>query len=108
MSDYIVCDVCPHACRLRSGDIGACGARGFFPGSEKNDVLYFDINRYEKTDNRKTRRNDHTIPVNYGIATSLALDPIEKKPLNHFFPGSRILSFGSFGCNLKCPFCQNH
>jgi pyruvate formate lyase activating enzyme len=43
----------------------------------------------------------------YGLLTSLALDPIEKKPLNHFHPGSHILSFGSFGCNLNCPFCQN-
>ena len=47
------------------------------------------------------------VPVNYGIATSLALDPIEKKPLARFFPGSDILSYGSFGCNLRCPFCQN-
>jgi Pyruvate-formate lyase-activating enzyme len=45
---------------------------------------------------------------NYGMITSLALDPIEKKPLKLFYPGSRILSVGSFGCNLKCPFCQNH
>ena len=52
-------------------------------------------------------RNGRVIPLNYGIATSLALDPIEKKPLNRFYPGSRILSVGSFGCNLSCPFCQN-
>ena len=45
---------------------------------------------------------------NYGRVTSLALDPIEKKPLARFFPGSRILSIGSFGCNLRCPFCQNY
>ena len=45
---------------------------------------------------------------NYGRITALALDPIEKKPLARFFPGSRILSAGSFGCNLRCPFCQNH
>ncbi len=45
---------------------------------------------------------------NYGVVTSIALDPIEKKPLNRFFPGSRILSVGSYGCNLRCPFCQNH
>ena len=45
---------------------------------------------------------------NYGRITSLALDPIEKKPFKRFFPGSLILSVGSFGCNLRCPFCQNH
>ena len=48
------------------------------------------------------------ISTNYGKATSIALDPIEKKPLYHFFPGSHILSYGSFGCNLRCPFCQNY
>jgi pyruvate formate lyase activating enzyme len=46
-------------------------------------------------------------PINYGMLTSLALDPIEKKPLQRFYPGSMILSIGSFGCNLHCPFCQN-
>src|SRR5665647_135069 len=46
--------------------------------------------------------------INYGRITSMALDPIEKKPLARFFPGSRILSVGSFGCNLRCPFCQNY
>ena len=56
MSDHIVCDVCPHACRLKPGDIGACGARGYFPDSDKNDGVYFDVNRYEETDNRKNGR----------------------------------------------------
>lgn len=84
MSEHIVCDVCPHACRLKAGEVGACGARGYFPDGE------------------------NTSPANYGIVTSLALDPIEKKPLARYYPGSKILSFGSFGCNLKCPFCQNH
>lgn len=45
---------------------------------------------------------------NYGIISSIALDPIEKKPLYHFYPGSKILSVGSLGCNMSCPFCQNH
>ena len=45
--------------------------------------------------------------LNYGRVTSAALDPIEKKPLARFYPGSMILSVGSFGCNLNCPFCQN-
>jgi len=48
------------------------------------------------------------VSINYGKATSLALDPIEKKPLTHFYPGSHILSYGSFGCNMECSFCQNH
>lgn len=48
------------------------------------------------------------VPINYGKITSMALDPIEKKPLRRFYPGSMILSVGSFGCNLRCPFCQNH
>lgn len=48
------------------------------------------------------------VPLNHGKVTSLALDPIEKKPLQRFYPGSLILSVGSFRCNLRCPFCQNH
>lgn len=75
------CDLCPHHCRLSEGQTGACKAR---------------------------RCIDGTITcINYGKLTSIALDPIEKKPLNRFHPGSMILSVGSFGCNLHCPFCQN-
>lgn len=48
------------------------------------------------------------MPENYGMLTAIALDPIEKKPLNRFYPGSYILSVGSYGCNLRCPFCQNY
>ena len=77
-----VCQVCPHHCRLMDGQYGRCGAR-------KNE-------------------NGKIICDNYGKVTALALDPIEKKPLRHFFPGSMILSVGSCGCNLSCPFCQNH
>ena len=79
--EKILCSVCPHRCMLSEGQTGRCRARGV--------------------------RNGRVIPLNYGIAVSLALDPIEKKPLNRFYPGSRILSVGSFGCNLSCPFCQN-
>lgn len=76
------CDVCMHHCRLEEGMTGLCRAR---------------------------RNEGGTIAaVNYGRITSMALDPIEKKPLKMFFPGSMILSVGSFGCNLRCPFCQNH
>ena len=77
-----VCEICPHHCRLAVGEIGKCRAR---------------INDGEKI-----------TALNYGEITSIALDPIEKKPLYRFFPGSRILSVGSYGCNLNCPFCQNH
>ena len=76
-----ICEICPHHCRLSVGEVGRCRAR---------------INDGEKI-----------TALNYGAITSIALDPIEKKPLYRFFPGSRILSVGSYGCNLNCPFCQN-
>ena len=79
--DKKICEICPKHCRLAVGEVGACRAR--FNDGEKITAL------------------------NYGAITSLALDPIEKKPLYKFFPGSRILSVGSYGCNLNCPFCQN-
>ena len=75
------CGVCPHGCPMQEGDTGLCGARGV--------------------------RDGRVVSLNYGEATALALDPIEKKPLARFMPGSRILSYGSFGCNMACPFCQN-
>lgn len=81
MSEKKICEICPHHCRLEVGEVGKCRAR--FNDGEKIFAL------------------------NYGEITSLALDPIEKKPLYHFFPGSFILSVGSYGCNLNCPFCQN-
>lgn len=77
-----VCPVCPHHCRIPRGAYGRCGAR-------------------KNTDGR-------IVCASYGRLTGMALDPIEKKPLAFFFPGSRILSVGSFGCNMACPFCQNH
>ena len=78
----LTCDLCFHNCSLEEGQTGFCRARKNVQG-----VI--------------TSVNAHWI-------TSLALDPIEKKPLYHFYPGSKILSIGSFGCNLACPFCQNH
>lgn len=78
----IVCNVCSRRCRLEEGQTGACGAR-------RND-------------------NGSITACNYGKLTALALDPIEKKPLSRFYPGSMILSVGSFGCSLHCPFCQNY
>lgn len=77
-----VCRVCMHHCSLEPGQRGRCGAR-------KNE-------------------GGQIVCENYGQVTSLALDPIEKKPLRRFRPGSYILSVGSYGCNLRCPFCQNH
>ncbi|MBR0171476.1 MAG: AmmeMemoRadiSam system radical SAM enzyme [Lachnospiraceae bacterium] len=76
------CNVCFRACLLTEGQTGACLARG--------------------------NRDGNIVPLTYGLLTSLALDPIEKKPLNRFYPGSMVLSAGSSGCNLKCVFCQNH
>ena len=76
------CDVCFHQCEIPEGGRGFCGAR--------------------------TCENGAVIAGNYGKITSIALDPIEKKPLRRFHPGSMILSVGSYGCNLRCPFCQNN
>lgn len=78
----VVCNICPHHCNLSENQIGLCKAR--------------------------SNVNGNIIPINYGMLTSIALDPIEKKPLKKFYPGKKILSVGSFGCNLKCPFCQNN
>lgn len=78
----VICDTCMHRCSLSPGQEGICRAR-------KNE-------------------GGKMICSNYGMVTSLALDPIEKKPLKMFRPGSLVLSVGSFGCNLRCPFCQNH
>lgn len=82
MSDAVVCPVCPHHCNLNEGSIGRCRAR--------------------------MNRGGKVVCSNYGKITSIALDPIEKKPLAFFHPGSKILSVGSYGCNLSCPFCQNY
>ncbi|MGB4034283.1 MAG: radical SAM protein, partial [Christensenellales bacterium] len=78
----IICDVCPNFCRLEENQIGFCRARKNIGGE--------------------------SVSINYGKITSIALDPIEKKPLYRFLPNTYVLSVGSFGCNLRCPFCQNH
>lgn len=78
----VTCDLCFHHCSLSEGQTGLCRARA--------------------------NRHGAIVSLNYGKITSIALDPIEKKPLLHFHPGRPILSVGSFGCNLRCPFCQNH
>ncbi|MDF2588427.1 MAG: pyruvate formate lyase activator [Anaerocolumna sp.] len=78
----VICNICPHYCNIEEGHIGFCGARG--------------------------NQDGKITAVNYGLLTGIALDPIEKKPLYRFYPGSKILSVGSFGCNFRCGFCQNH
>lgn len=78
----VVCEVCMHHCSLEPGQRGICQAR-------KN-------------------RDGKIVCENYGQVTALALDPIEKKPLKMFRSGSQVLSVGSYGCNLRCPFCQNY
>lgn len=77
-----VCIICPHHCQLNVGQVGFCRARQNVDGVIRS--------------------------INFGKVTSIALDPIEKKPLKRFFPSSYILSVGSFGCNLRCSFCQNY
>ena len=78
----MICELCFHHCALSDGQTGFCRAR--------------------------VCRDGKIVPLNYGKIISIALDPVEKKPLRRFRPGSKILSVGSFGCNLRCPFCQNH
>jgi len=77
----IVCDFCEHRCSLADGQTGVCGIR--------------------------TRRGDRIETVNYGEHISLAVDPVEKKPLYHVFPGGKALSSALYGCNFRCAFCQN-
>ncbi len=75
------CDLCPRDCRLHEGQRGACFVR--------------------------MRQGGQMILTTYGRSSGFCIDPIEKKPLNHFYPGSSVLSFGTAGCNLACKFCQN-
>jgi pyruvate formate lyase activating enzyme len=77
----IQCDVCPRFCKLHEGQGGMCFVRA--------------------------RENDQIVLTTYGRSSGFCVDPIEKKPLNHFLPGSPVLSFGTAGCNLACRFCQN-
>ena len=77
----IQCDLCPRYCRLREGQRGLCFVRA--------------------------RQGEHLVLTTYGRSSGFCIDPIEKKPLNHFLPGTAVLSFGTAGCNLTCKFCQN-
>ena len=77
----VQCDLCPRFCKLREGQRGLCFVRACGP--------------------------DGMVLTTYGRSSGFCIDPIEKKPLNHFLPGTPILSFGTAGCNLTCKFCQN-
>jgi len=77
----IECRVCPRLCKLREGQRGLCFVRA--------------------------RKDDRVVLTTYGRSSGYCIDPIEKKPLNHFLPGTPVLSFGTAGCNLACKFCQN-
>jgi len=77
----VQCDVCPRACKLREGQRGMCFVRA--------------------------RQHDAIVLTTYGRSSGFCVDPIEKKPLNHFLPGTPVLSFGTAGCNLACRYCQN-
>ena len=77
----VQCDLCPRDCKLGDGQRGLCFVR--------------------------QRDGDGMVLTTYGRSSGFALDPIEKKPLNHFYPGTSVLSFGTAGCNLACRFCQN-
>ncbi len=77
----VQCDLCPRFCRLHEGQRGLCYVRG--------------------------RENHEVVLHSYGRSSGFCVDPIEKKPLNHFLPGTSVLSFGTAGCNLACKFCQN-
>ena len=80
--DKIQCLLCPHYCNLAAGKTGICGVR-------KNTGNKIEL-------------------LTYGVKSGYSLDPVEKKPLYHFFPGYNILSVGSYGCNMRCDFCQNY
>ncbi len=77
----IQCDLCPRFCKLRDGQRGLCFVRA--------------------------RAGEQLVLTTYGRSSGFCIDPIEKKPLNHFLPGTPVLSFGTAGCNLTCKFCQN-
>lgn len=79
--ERLICDLCPRHCALRPGDRGFCFVR--------------------------ENRDGNIVSTTYGRSTGFCIDPIEKKPLNQFYPGTAVLSFGTAGCNLGCTFCQN-
>jgi pyruvate formate lyase activating enzyme len=80
-NDRVQCDLCPRFCKLREGQRGLCFIRA--------------------------NQGGKVVLTSYGLSSGFCIDPIEKKPLNHFLPGTPVLSFGTAGCNLSCKFCQN-
>ena len=85
--DHVLCHLCPHECNIKEGNRGMCRVRGALRDEKGMLRLY---------------------TFNYAEVSSLAVDPVEKKPLGRFYPGTLILSAGSYGCNMKCLFCQNY
>ena len=85
--DHVLCHLCPHECNIKEGNRGMCRVRGALRDENGTLRLY---------------------TFNYAEVSSLAVDPVEKKPLGRFCPGTLILSAGSYGCNMKCLFCQNY
>jgi pyruvate formate lyase activating enzyme len=81
-NERTVCLLCPHNCKIAEGKTGICGVR-------KNTGETIEL-------------------LTYGVISGYALDPVEKKPLYHFYPGTNILSLGSYGCNMRCDYCQNY
>lgn len=77
----VQCDLCPRECKLKNGQRGLCFVRAC--------------------------EEDQIVLTTYGRSSGFCIDPVEKKPLNHFYPGTSVLSFGTAGCNLACKFCQN-
>ncbi|PKM57196.1 MAG: AmmeMemoRadiSam system radical SAM enzyme [Firmicutes bacterium HGW-Firmicutes-3] len=82
IEERAICQLCPNNCIIKPDHKGLCQTRGYYDGK--------------------------LIALNFGEVSGIQIDPIEKKPLAHWRQGSQILSFGSYGCNLKCPFCQNY
>jgi pyruvate formate lyase activating enzyme len=82
IQEKLECQVCPHFCKLSAGQTGICGVR-------KNTGEKIEL-------------------TTYGVLSGYSVDPLEKKPLYHFYPGHNILSLGSYGCNMRCDFCQNY
>jgi pyruvate formate lyase activating enzyme len=80
--NWAMCQLCPNKCIIKPDAYGICGTRFYSEGK--------------------------LLAINYGEISGIQIDPIEKKPLAHWRPGTQVLSFGSYGCNLKCPFCQNY
>lgn len=78
----ILCGLCPHTCRIANGEAGICKVR--------------------------VNKHDHLELPYFGMLSAIAVDPIEKKPLFHFYPGKPIFSVGFYGCSFRCPFCQNY